>query len=200
MIVTSEYIFLNPKLNEINDNIKNTQLENIRKHGDNYCRKIEVRCNIENFDKTKNKTKNVTIKHYHIPNGKNKTINASQGRYEINKRNKLIILLEGNIYKNVLNTCMKCKNLPKIWRKFFSNIANNRDYVYKFCKRPYIRLHQHCREWFFYNSMKNNTEMDYDNDYDNNFNNHIFLAEAHFDYNDILLEEAHFDDSDGDID
>ena len=34
IIVTSEYIFNNPKLNEINDIIKNTQLEHDQKYGD----------------------------------------------------------------------------------------------------------------------------------------------------------------------
>ena len=60
MFVFSEYVFINPKLDEITDNIKNTQLGHDRKYGDNYCRKIQVRCTIEFFDK-KNKTKNITI-------------------------------------------------------------------------------------------------------------------------------------------
>ena len=32
--VTSEYVFINPKLKEIKDNITNTQLEHDRKYGD----------------------------------------------------------------------------------------------------------------------------------------------------------------------
>ena len=50
MIVTSEYIFNDPKLNEITDNIKNTRREHNQKYGDNYYRKFEVRCNVEFFD------------------------------------------------------------------------------------------------------------------------------------------------------
>ena len=38
----------------------------------------------------------------------------------------------------------------------------------------------HCREWYFHNLIKNNTEIDYEND----FNNNIFLDEAHFDDDD----------------
>ena len=53
MIVTSEHIFVNPKLNEITDTIKNTRLEHDLKYGDKYCGKIEVRCNIKFFDKIK---------------------------------------------------------------------------------------------------------------------------------------------------
>ena len=37
--------------------LKNTRLEYDRKYGDNYCRKIEVRCNIIIFDEINNKTK-----------------------------------------------------------------------------------------------------------------------------------------------
>ena len=64
--VTSEYISLNPKLNEINDIIANTRQEYDKKDGDYFCRKVEVRCNINFFDENKNKTKNITIKHFHL--------------------------------------------------------------------------------------------------------------------------------------
>ena len=93
IIVTSEYIFMNRKLNEINDLLKNARLENDRKYGDNYCRKIKVIYNCKFFDKIKNKTKNITIKHYHL-HGLNKTMIASQGRYEIIRPNKLNFLIE----------------------------------------------------------------------------------------------------------
>ena len=50
IIVTSEYIFTNPKINEINDVINNTILEHNKKHGDNFCSKIECKYNIQFFD------------------------------------------------------------------------------------------------------------------------------------------------------
>ena len=34
----------------------------------------------------------------------------------------------------------------------FSKLANNRDYIYKYCSRPYNSFHQHCREWYLYNN------------------------------------------------
>ena len=103
MIVTSDYVVNNPKLDELTDIIKSTRQEHDRKYGDNYCRKMEVRCNIKFFDKIKNKTKNITIKHYHVHYGINKTIIASRGRYELVIPKKLIILIEGKIYKNVIH-------------------------------------------------------------------------------------------------
>ena len=57
IIVTSEYIFLNPKLNEMNDFKNNTLLEHNRKNGDNHCRKIEFNFNNKIFDKIKKQNK-----------------------------------------------------------------------------------------------------------------------------------------------
>ena len=46
---------------------------------------------------------------------------------------------------------MKCDNIPLLWRKFFLNIANNRDNVYKYCNRPFNNFHRPCREWYLHN-------------------------------------------------
>ena len=46
MIVTSKYIFVKPKVKEINNIIKNTQPEYEQKYGYNYCRKVNVKCNV----------------------------------------------------------------------------------------------------------------------------------------------------------
>ena len=89
IIVTGEYIFIHPIKNEINNILKNTKLEHNKKYGDNYCRKIEFKYNFQYFGKIKNKTKNITTNR-----GVNRTIIASQGRYEYIKVNKLIILIE----------------------------------------------------------------------------------------------------------
>ena len=66
--------------------------------------------------------------------------------------NKFTITIEGDISENVIITYMKCGNIPLLWRKFFLNIANNRDYVYNFCNRPLNNFDRHCREWYFYNN------------------------------------------------
>ena len=67
-------------------------------------------------------------------------------------KKKIIIVREGTIKKNVISTYMKRNNIPFLWRKFFLNIANNRDYVYNYSKRPFNDFHRHCREWYFYNN------------------------------------------------
>ena len=105
LIVTSEYIFQNPNLYEINNIIDNTILEHNKKYGDVFCRNINVKYNIKFSDKIQNKTKYITttcrIK---------KTIIASQERYEYIKVNKLINSIEG---ENVINIYMKLKNIPR---------------------------------------------------------------------------------------
>ena len=92
-----------------------------------------------------------------------KTIIASQRRYDYFKVNKLIILIEADISKDVINTYMKCNDIPLLWRKFFLNIAKNREHMDIYCINLYNLFQRYCREWYFYNN-----EMDYDNN--NNVN------------------------------
>ena len=47
---------------------------------------------------------------------------------------------------------MKCNIIPMLWRKFFLNMASNRDFVYNFCNRPFIDFHRHCREGYLHNN------------------------------------------------
>ena len=47
IIVTNGYIFINSSKNEINNIIENTKLEHNEKTGDNYCRKIEFKNEIQ---------------------------------------------------------------------------------------------------------------------------------------------------------
>ena len=68
---------------------------------------------------------------------------------------------------------MICNNFPILWRIIFLKIAKHKDFGYNFCNRPFNSFHQHFREWYFHNLMKNNTEMGYVNNYDNDFKNDI---------------------------
>ena len=81
-----------------------------------------------------------------------KSLIASQNTYELVKINGMIILVEGSIRKILINTCMKCGIIPLLWRKFFLNIANNRDYIINCCNRPFSRFDRICREWYIYNN------------------------------------------------
>ena len=54
MFITSEFVYINPKLDEINNIIKNTQLEYNQKYGYNYYTKVNVKCNVKFFDRKQN--------------------------------------------------------------------------------------------------------------------------------------------------
>ena len=53
---------------------------------------------------------------------------------------------------------MKCDNIPLLWRKFFLNIAHNRDYVNNYCNRPLNSFDRHCRAWYIYINPENNLD------------------------------------------
>ena len=106
--------------------------------------RLDVKLNF--LIKKKNKTKKIMIKHYHL-HGINKTMVASQGRFELIEPNKLIILIEETIKKNVINFYMKCNNIPELWIIYFLKMANNRECVYNFCKRPFNDSHRPGGEW-----------------------------------------------------
>ena len=61
IIITSESLCPNAKLKEIKDIINNTILEHNKKYGDNYCRKLEIKYNIQFFDKIKTKQKKLRL-------------------------------------------------------------------------------------------------------------------------------------------
>ena len=87
---------------------------------------------------------------------------ASQNRYDLIKINKLSILIERKIYKNVENTYMKWDNIPLLWRKFFLNIANNENYVNDYCSRTLNSFDRHCRDWYLYNNTQTNSSNNLD--------------------------------------
>ena len=83
------------------------------------------------------------------------SVTASGGRTQIVKANKLILLMEGEINKSVVNTYLKMQ-IPMLWMKFFMNIANNSDFVNSFCNNTCKKFHRYCCDWYIYNLMKGN--------------------------------------------
>ena len=107
----------------------------------------------------KNKTKNVWVEIRSVTYCIRRREIASKGSYKVNKVNKLIISIGGEIQKNVIDTYLKLQ-IPMLWKNFRKNIANNRDYVYNFCNRPLNKFDRFCREWYLYNLVKNCTDDD----------------------------------------
>ena len=114
--------------------------------------------------KQKNKTKNITTRH-----GPNRTIRASNGRSKNTELNSFIILIEGDINKNVISIYMKCGNIPLLWRKFFLKIANNRDYLINDCNKPLKKLDRLCRDWYLSHNSDDNEIRVLDDNLNNNY-------------------------------
>ena len=136
MIVTTEYIYHNPLIEEIGDIVKNTIRERRDKYGHNPYYKHRERGNIQFFDKLENKMNNAWVKGRCLLYQATRREIASKGRFEKHKIKKLIFTAEGSIEKQIINTYLKM-NIPMMWRKFFISIASNRDYKNNFCNNPF---------------------------------------------------------------
>ena len=101
MIVIAEYIYYNLSINEVTSTIENIQREHIDKNGFNDKYKKNVICHTE-YD-LKKKTKKIVWNDYYLILRGNKEI-TSNGKYKMNKVNKLIVILEGEMNNFVINT------------------------------------------------------------------------------------------------
>ena len=140
MNIIIEHRFFYPERSEISEIIDKALEECVQKYEKSPW-DIEYKYNIQFLDKIKNKTKNLSTKR-----GPNRTINASNGRYQFIRINNFIISIKGEIKKDVISTYVKCYNMPLLWRKFSLIIANNRDYIINYCNRPLNKLDRHLRE------------------------------------------------------
>ena len=111
MTVTTEYIFHNPLREEICD------FEH-REKG-----------NIQLFDKLENKMENAWVEgRCLLYQAKTREV-AYKGRFKSHKIKKINITKERSIEKHIINTYLNM-NITMMWRKFFENIASNRDSEY----------------------------------------------------------------------
>ena len=78
-----------------------------------------------------------------------------------------MISTKGEIKKDILCTYMKCDNLSLLWRKFFLNIANNRNYIINYCNRPMHKYDKLLREWYSNENPNDNEMRAFDDNLDN---------------------------------
>ena len=148
MIVTTDYVYLNPDMYETKDIIEKTRVENERKIGNN-CEEYKVKFNVNFLDKLKNKTKNISTKIIR------KSIIAPQNRYELIEINKIKIIIRRKFCKKkVINTYKKCGNNPILLEKNFLEYCKKKDYVNNYCKRSINCFDGHCREWHLHKLMR----------------------------------------------
>ena len=132
MILTSEYVLNNLGLEEMVNILKNKRKEHDNRYGTDIKDKIYIEAEVEYIDKLLNKIKVVKINRspisYHI---KKREI-ASKNRFVVNRIIKVIMIIENDIKKFVINTYMKMQ-IPMFMRKFFLNIANKTEFSDNYC-------------------------------------------------------------------
>ena len=146
MFITAEFVSIDPKLNEINDIIKNTQLEYNQKYGSDYYAKVDVKCNVKVFDKKENKTKNIMIEHKNIIGKVDKIMQSAKEMIKFIRALELTIIIQERIHKNIVNAYVNCDNVPILWKKHYARIRHDR----------YDKHNQHCRESHFLDFTKCN--------------------------------------------
>ena len=120
MIVTSEYIFNNLKLEETNEIIKNTLLKHDERYGYICNKKVKVKCNTKFFDKIKNDTKKIAFKCCNVFGAINKVMHSSTGFIKLTGPIKLMIILERKMNKTIINTYLRSViNFSYIMEKIF---------------------------------------------------------------------------------
>ena len=119
LIITSEYVYDNIKLNETRKIVEHTLQECVQKHGTDYRKSVKVRCVAEFLGKLKNETKNITIEHYNIIGELNKVMQSSKSLIKLFRIIEMNILIRGRICKDVIYHYLECENNPILWEKIF---------------------------------------------------------------------------------
>ena len=79
MIITSEYIYKNPSIDNIGDIVKTINREHNDKYGYNDLYKTTVKGKIKVIIQTNNETKNISVNFYNLAQRGKNTIIASKG-------------------------------------------------------------------------------------------------------------------------
>ena len=127
VIYTTEYVYNNIKLNKTRNIVEKTIEEYQSKYGYNYYRKVNVKCNVNFFDKKENKMKDIMIECYNFIGEVDQIMQTSKGMLKFIRIIELKIIIEGVKNENVLNLHLKSENIPIIWKKIFIKFTNNRN-------------------------------------------------------------------------
>ena len=96
---TSEYIYINIKLNETRNIVENTILEYEQKYGAVYLKSVKVECVAEFLDEIKNEIKILIIRRYNIIEELNKILQSSNGIIDFIRRDKIRIRIKRGVNK-----------------------------------------------------------------------------------------------------
>ena len=126
MIITSEYVFDNIKLNETRNILQNTIEEYEKEYGFDLYRDVKVRCVGEVCDKIINETKIILIDCYNFIRELNKFMQKSRGEIKLIKIIEVKIIIEGRFYKKIMDMYFKSDCMPTLWKKIYGRDVNKR--------------------------------------------------------------------------
>ena len=118
---TSEYVYNNIKVDKTGKIVENTIQEFEEKYGANYRRNVKVICIAEFLDIITNETKNITIESYNIIRELNKIMQSSERFCKLIRIIELKTIINGVIYKNVLDPYLKSEDIRIFWKNFYEN-------------------------------------------------------------------------------
>ena len=130
LIITSEYVYDNIKLNETGNILQNTIEEYEETYGFKQNRVVKVKCIAEFYDKTINETKIIIIDRYNIIGELNKIMQNWRGEIKLVKIIEVKIIIEGRINKNIMDMYFKSGCMPILWKKFYGRDINKRRCLY----------------------------------------------------------------------
>ena len=130
MIVTSDYVYDNIKLNETRNIVQNTIEEYEKENGFNLYRDVKVKCVGEFYDKIIKETKNIIIDRYNIIGELNTIMQKSRVEIKLIKIIDVKIIIEGRNNKNKMDMYFKSGCMPKLWKNFHSREVNKKRYLY----------------------------------------------------------------------
>ena len=107
MIITSEYIYDNIKLNETRNIVQDTIDEHEEEYGFTVHREEKVRCVAQFYDKINNETKTIIINRFNIIGELNKIMQKSRGEIKLIKIFEVKIIIKGRINKNIMDMYFK---------------------------------------------------------------------------------------------
>ena len=130
MILTSEYIYDNIKLNETCNILQKTIEEYEKEYAFNLHRDVKVRCVGELYDKKINETKIIIIDRYNNIGEFNKIMQKSRDEIKPNKKIEVKFIIEVRINKNTMDMYFKSECMPILRKKVYGRHVNKRSCLY----------------------------------------------------------------------
>ena len=141
IFVTSEYVYINIKLNETRNIVEKTLEEYKQKCGGNYRRSVKVECVTTFRDKIKNEKKNLTINSCNIIGELNKIMQSSKGMIKLIRVIQVKIIIESIKIESV-DFRLEIENNPILWKKIFMRIVKSRQrrFIRNCCDKHYYQF------------------------------------------------------------